>query len=137
MINSKTLSRLLLGLSLLGFVDAAYLTVSHYQNAIPPCTISGCETVLTSEYAVMFGVPLALLGALYYLTVFFLVLSNSVRVVVWLVGIGFVISLVLVGLQLFVLDAICQYCMISAATTTLLLIFSLLLLRSDNVEPIS
>lgn len=59
-------------LALLGFVDATYLTILYYQNVIPPCSIAhGCETVLTSKYAtIFFGIPTALLGAIYYLTIF-------------------------------------------------------------------
>ena len=60
-------------LAFLGFLDAVYLTVLHYKNAIPPCTIAhGCETVLTSSYATIFGIPIALIGAGFYLTVLIL-----------------------------------------------------------------
>jgi len=52
--------------ALLGFVDATYLTVEHYRGVVPPCTTAGCEIVLTSEYSVLFGVPTALFGSVYY-----------------------------------------------------------------------
>ena len=134
--NSKILLKLLLGLSLVGFVDAAYLTISHFQNQVPPCTISGCETVLTSEYAVIAGVPLALIGTLFYVTVFFLVLLDRRSWLVILLSIGFMISMGLLALQIFVIHAICQYCLVSIITTTLLLVGSLVLLRRDHLEVI-
>ena len=44
--------------ALIGFADASYLTVEHYRNVIPPCTTSGCETVLTSSYStILHGFP--------------------------------------------------------------------------------
>jgi uncharacterized membrane protein len=59
----------LLVLAFLGFLDASYLTILHYKNTIPPCTLHGCEVVLTSKFAVFLGLPLGLYGALYYLAV--------------------------------------------------------------------
>jgi uncharacterized membrane protein len=35
-------------------------------GATPACPVSGCETVLTSSYSEIFGVPLSLLGMLAY-----------------------------------------------------------------------
>lgn len=60
-------------LSFLGFLDATYLTFLHYKNAIPPCGIHACEVVLTSQFSSIAGVPISLLGVLYYLTVLILV----------------------------------------------------------------
>lgn len=59
----------LLGLSLLGFLDAMYLTIIHYRNLIPPCTIGGCEVVLTSKYAMVGPFPTSLYGVAFYLAV--------------------------------------------------------------------
>ena len=123
MMNSKRLSTALLVLSALGFADSAYLTIEHYLNRIPPCSVGGCETVLTSNFAVIFGVPLAAIGIAYYLTVFFMVLTGKMRWLTWLVSAGFVISLLLLSLQAFVLHAFCLYCLGSLATSTLLFVF--------------
>ena len=122
MMNSKLLSKLLLFVSFLGFVDASYLTIEHFLNRIPPCTVGGCEAVLTSEFAVIFGVPLALIGVLYYLLVFFLVLKNkNIKI---LVTLGFLASLGLLALQAFVIHAFCLYCLGSLATSTILFVLS-------------
>ena len=62
---------LILILAFAGFVDATYLTISHFRGTALACTISnGCETVTTSAYATLFGLPVALLGLLFYLTTF-------------------------------------------------------------------
>lgn len=109
----------------LGFLDATYLTIIHYKNIIPPCTIGSCETVLTSKYAVILGIPLALLGSLFYLSVIFvclLILTNYkkiyLKIFYLLATMGFVASLILVGIQAIELKAFCQYCLLSAATST-------------------
>ena len=98
--------------ALIGFADAVFLTTQHYLGKIPPCTIvSGCETVLTSPYAVIAGVPLALLGALFYLAI----LIRPSRL---LVALGFIASLGLLYLQIFVIKALCMYCLLSLVTST-------------------
>lgn len=129
MTNLNRLSKALLAVSFLGFVDAAYLTIQHFANSIPPCTIGGCETVLTSPYAEILGIPIALLGALYYIAIFFLVLSDRRRIFTVLVSAGFAVSLILLGLQLFVIRALCLYCIFSLVTSTALFILALLASR--------
>ena len=130
MINSRRLLNAVSVLSFLGFLDAAYLTLTHFQNRIPPCTLGSCETVLTSQYAAIFGIPIAMIGAFYYVTVFLFSRIGSVRWLFVTVSAGFAISLVLLGLQLFILHAICLYCIGSLTITTLLFILGLLLLRT-------
>jgi len=125
----------------LGFLDAAYLTVEHFLNRVPPCSIvHGCEKVTTSSYSVIFGVPMALMGALYYLVVIVaLILYLDLRrelIVKWTARftvVGFLFSLWLVYLQLFVIKAICQYCILSALSSTGLFVVGLLVLRSLRI----
>lgn len=108
-----------------GFLDATYLTFLHYKNVIPPCTISGCEVVLTSKYATILGVPLALLGSFFYLSVIVvsvLIISNMkpiwLKFYYLLATTGLIVSAILLGLQAFVIHQFCQYCLLSAATST-------------------
>lgn len=121
--------------SFFGFLDATYLTAQHYLGTIPPCVITtGCETVLTSEHNAIFGIPVALLGAIYYLLLFSLaVLSLDVnrgiiRFAAFLTPIGFLASLYFVYLQLFVIKEICSYCIVSATTSTILFILGLFII---------
>ena len=52
-------------LAVLGIGVAGYLTYVHYAGLHPVCGVShGCETVQTSRYAYLSGVPVALLGLL-------------------------------------------------------------------------
>jgi uncharacterized membrane protein len=62
----------LIVVSFLGFLDATYLAAKHYLGAPIACSIfEGCEKVTTSQYAAVFNIPVALLGALYYLLFLF------------------------------------------------------------------
>ena len=129
---SKGLIVVALVIAALGFLDASYLAAEHYLNRIPPCTIvQGCETVLTSTYATFAGIPVALFGALFYLTAFFILffyLETGARKLLLAfllcVSAAFLATLGFVYIQLFVLHAICLYCMGSAATSTLLFIIA-------------
>lgn len=124
----------------LGFLDSAYLTMEHYLHAIPPCTIlHGCEAVTTSSYSLMFGVPLALLGVIYYLfifagSVFALERKNEkvLRIISSTTIIGFIFSLYFLYLQSFVIHAFCIYCLFSVLTSTTLFILGLYNLYSPR-----
>ncbi len=115
-------------IGLLGFLDAAYLTVSHYRGEVPPCSlVQGCEQVTTSPYATVSGVPVALFGVLYYLAIFVLAVLHLdrrrdafLRLAAYLTFVGMAASAWFVYLQLFVIKAMCLYCMFSAATSTAL-----------------
>jgi len=115
--------------ALVGLADATYLTI-HHLTAVPvPCSIiAGCETVLTSKYAEIGGIPLAAFGAAAYFVAFSLALLAAFgnRMMWMLFGIQVILmSIVTVGLlylQGFVIGAFCQFCLISAATTFAMLI---------------
>lgn len=111
-------------IALIGLADAIYLTIHHYTGEKVPCSIvAGCEQVLTSSYAEIAGVPLAIFGAIAYFTAFSLaILAAFGNRQTWIlfgvqVSIMAIFSVWLVYLQGFVIEAFCQFCLISAATT--------------------
>ena len=120
----------ILVLAALGLVDALYLSVEHYRGEVPPCTLTGgCEKVTTSEYSVLFGVPGAYLGALYYislLSVLFLFVDlkkkNLFHLATGIVSMGFLFSLYFTYLQFFVIEALCPYCLFSALVSSILVV---------------
>jgi uncharacterized membrane protein/glutaredoxin len=62
----------IVALSLFGFSLVTYLTVTHFfGQKVALCEVqgSGCDLVLSSEYAKIFGIPLTIFGALGYLTI--------------------------------------------------------------------
>lgn len=115
--------------ALIGLADAVYLTVHHYTAEPIPCSIvAGCETVLTSSYAEIAGIPLAAFGAAAYFIAFSLALLTAFgnRAMWALFGVQTVlmslITVWLLYLQAFVIGAFCQFCLVSAATSFTLLI---------------
>lgn len=121
----KILAITFMVLSAIGFLDATYLMMEHYRGSVPPCAIAGCEIVLKSGQSVAVGIPVALLGVVYYLIILILSIAylESGKIAVfrlasYLTIIGLVASAYFVYLQLFVIGQICQYCMISAGTST-------------------
>lgn len=115
-------------LALAGFLDATYLTVSHYSGADVACgPAGGCELVLTSRWATIGDVPIAAVGVAYYALASVLAWTPAESwgrrtswALVVLTGAGFVFSAVLFWLQAAVIDAWCRFCLVSAAITTLL-----------------
>ena len=123
-----------------GLADSVYLTI-HHLTAVPvPCSIiSGCETVLTSQYAEIGGIPLAAFGALaYFLAFSFAILAAFGNRTMWTLF-GVQVTLMglftawLIYLQAFVIEAFCQFCLLSALTTfTLFILFVISKLRRSN-----
>ncbi len=116
-------------LSFLGYMDSSYLTILHYKNAFPPCSVThGCETVLTSKYAMLGPIPVALLGVLYFVVLLVMIglLFERKRKIILqgitiLVISAFIISVGLVFIQAFVLHAFCQYCLGVEGINTIIL----------------
>ena len=145
MLQNNIKLRLPIGLlivSILGFADAAYLTIEHYLKAIPPCAVGNCEQVLTSVYSQIAGVPVSLLGAIYYLLIAVLVIlyldTKNVRffkAAAYITVLGFVASLYFFYLQAFVIHAYCQYCLMSAVTSTLLFILGIWSIVLGRTQP--
>lgn len=123
-------------LALVGFVDATYLTVSHLGSSAVACGSGGCDTVLTSEYASIGGIPLAAVGIGYYVVASLLAWTapggwgRGIRsAFLGLTGIALAFSGVLVALQAFVIDAWCRFCLLSAGVTLILFTCAVILFR--------
>ena len=137
MLTSRNLSLTLLALSFIGFADASFLTIKHYTGGSIPCSLlDGCDTVTRSAYSTIGPVPVALLGALFYLTVFVLTLlylqqpNQKLIKIIWLLAIfAFLASLGFIYLQAFVINAWCLYCLGSALTSTLILVVASVFVR--------
>ena len=113
--------------SLAGLADAMYLTVQALTGETLSCGGSpDCFRVLGSPYAKVGGVPLALLGAVAYFSVFTFATfaafgyARARTLLVPLIGAMFLVTMWLLYLQAFVLHAYCRYCLFSAAITFLL-----------------
>jgi uncharacterized membrane protein len=113
--------------SLAGLADATYLTVQALTGETLSCGGSpDCFRVLGSSYAKVGGVPVAMLGALAYFSVFTFATfaafgySRVHALLILTVGAMFFVTLWFLYVQAFLLHAYCRYCLFSAAITFLL-----------------
>jgi len=124
----------------IGLFDATYLTIMHYRGGVPPCSIlSGCEVVLTSMFNKIFGIPVALLGVIYYFSMFSLALIYFVtknlrvmRVASYLTVIGMLATIYFVYLMSFVIKDACVYCITSAISSTTLFILGIYIIKKTR-----
>jgi len=145
-----TIVSLFLVLSFIGIIDSTFLTIEHFKNnnSVVCLIIGGCDTVLKSEYSSIFRIPIAVLGLLYYLFIFLTTIFSfrqKKEMILKHISIftvfGFIVSLIFIYLQVFIINAICTYCLLSAFTSTSLFIFGLIFLvnfrrRNDGIKKI-
>lgn len=108
-----------------GLGVAAYIAIEAAGGDAPVCIAgsSGCETVAKSTYSHLFGINIAVFGVVGYalLLVAALLRGDSARMAGFafaLVGFGY--SVYLTYLELFKIEAICQWCVASAVLMTVL-----------------
>lgn len=132
--------------ALLGLFVALYLAL--YKAGVIgtlACGTGGCETVQLSRWATFLGLPVAVWGVAYYAFVLALALagiqdrwsaSRALSLTTLVVtGWGFVFSAWLTYLELFVIHAICRYCVVSAALAAVLAVLALLDWRAMRASP--
>jgi uncharacterized membrane protein len=124
-------------LALAGIFVALYLLL--YKIGVVgnlSCSIGSCETVNTSKWAIFLGAPVAGWGVAFYVALFVVALvsiqdryadsAGMSKLLALVTGIGFVFSAWLTSLELFVIHAICQWCVISAIIVTTCFVVALL-----------
>lgn len=129
-------------ISLAGLADSIYLTIEHISGRSVKCTIvSGCSEVLSSPYATVGGIPLALIGAAAYFSVFSLATLAAFEyklagtLLTLLVALMFLTTLWLFYLQAFVIGHFCQFCLLSALVTTILIVLVLIARKLQTSRP--
>jgi uncharacterized membrane protein len=138
------LHRISLVLALLGALDAGYLTYIKLAHVEAICRgVGNCEAVNSSVYAQIGGIPIALLGLGAYLAILaLLVLEPRVSVlqdyaplaIFGLALTGTLYSAYLTYVELFVIHAICPYCVTSAALITGLFILAVVRLARGPLD---
>jgi uncharacterized membrane protein len=116
-VSDRTLRAAAALVALAGIALAGYLTWVHFDDAALVCVAGGgCETVQESDYAEIAGIPVALLGLGAYTVLFGLIVWDSLGArlaAATIAFVGLVFSLYLVALQLFVIDAVCVWCLVN------------------------
>jgi uncharacterized membrane protein len=125
-------------LALAGTALAAYLVFVHYSGRPVACSFGGCETVQQSKYSEVLGVPVALLGLGAYLAILGLSLSGSDAaraggLTIALAGVLF--GAYLLYAQVVVIEALCEWCVLSDAVLSVIAALSLLRLTKGAPAP--
>jgi uncharacterized membrane protein len=124
-----------------GIGVATYIAIAESGGGAPACLAgsSGCETVADSQYSDLVGINVAVIGIVGYvlLLVTSLLRGDGARMggfALSLAGFGF--SVYLTYLELFVIEAVCQWCVISAILMTVLFgLNAFRMLRFTGREP--
>ncbi len=126
----------------IGFFDASYLTAKYFNGNINCSLISGCQDVLNSSYSQIGPIPTAALGVAYYLAIILssllylrYKLSLARTALKILPSLGLIFSIWLTYLQIWIIKALCQYCLLSALISLGLFTISLKLLRNKKNPP--
>lgn len=132
-------SRPLIGaIALVGITITAYLSLTHVLGQAVVCPTQGCEVALNSTYSEIFGIPLALLGLIAYISMALLawvplaingttqpqLRQNLETGSWWLLLLGGTVMVVCSGYLMTVLlgqlQVFCLYCIFSALCSALL-----------------
>ena len=119
-------------IAVLGAAITAYLLYVRQTGGTLVCSTGGCETVQSSTYAEVLGVPVAALGLVGFLGLLLAALARGE----WarlsqatLALTAFAFSVYLLYIQLAVIDAICQWCLATDVLTIAIVALGLLRLR--------
>jgi uncharacterized membrane protein len=110
-------------LAVAGIGVATYIAIAEFGGGAPKCLAGGhgCETVARSHYSHLAGINVAAIGIFGYVVLLLAALvpgdvGRFGGFLTALVGFGF--SVYLTYLELFVIDAVCQWCVASAVVMT-------------------
>ncbi len=136
------MSRRLLAITILaaiGVLVSAYLLTVHWGWWQAVCLgVGDCESVNTSRWSELFGIPVALLGGLSYLAIIAscilvareLFAEYARMALFFIAAIGVAFSAYLTYIELFVLHAVCPWCVLSAILITAIAILTAMELQS-------
>ncbi len=129
--------------SIIGFLVSAYLAYVKLANKPIYCTpgLGDCASVQQSQWSTLWGIPIALLGAITYLILIGLYVFGqktkfskvySEYAIFGLTFFGFIYSLYLTYLEIFVLKTMCQWCVVSALCMTVLFVMTFIDLKKQS-----
>lgn len=139
-------ARLIQLLAVPGLLVAGYLLLYHNGALVSACKVGGWEDCgLVSgpgaRYASIGPIPVALIGFAGYTTIFLAtwladwlppVRRYLPELLLGLTGLAFVFTLGLTALEVFVIHAVCRFCLISAAIVIVMFVLAIAYLRAAN-----
>ncbi len=124
-------------LIILGFADSVFLTWEHYTLSSVGCPISpwiNCLAVTTSKYSELWGIPLSLLGSVYYIFLFFFLTRKETMFKHFFIltsTFGVLFSTYLIYIQAFAIGLFCLYCLASALISYLIFGMTWVFLKNE------
>ena len=124
--------------AVLGAAISGYLLYVRQTGGTLVCSTGGCETVQSSTYAELLGVPVAALGLAGFLGLLVTALARGEwarlsQATLALTALGF--SIYLLYIQVAVVDAICQWCIATEVLTLAIVALGLVRLRLGDARP--
>jgi uncharacterized membrane protein len=124
-----TLQRLIAFVAALGVGVATYIAIADSGGGAPACLAggSGCQTVADSSYSHLLGVNVAVFGIVGYVLLLAsaFIATDAARLGGFLVSLGgFGFSVYLTYIEIFKIEAICQWCVASAVLMTILFLLN-------------
>jgi uncharacterized membrane protein len=123
--------------SLIGLLDAGYLSYSKLNSLNLYCSaaVGDCNSVNSSQWSYLFGIPVAYLGFIAYAAILFLLIfGKKIKLLAphvdflffFITLIGFLFSGYLTFIEATVLHTFCQWCLLSALMITILFSISVI-----------
>lgn len=118
-------SKLIMFLLITGMIVAGYSTYNHYYgNEESICNLSellNCNVVNKSVYSKIFGIPVATLGFLTYVLLWFLYEKKMWREAMLIISGAAIFTVYLTYVEIFILKTICPLCVANAVVVFYLL----------------
>lgn len=131
----RWLNRILIGLLVIGFAVATYMTIYKLTDNANMCLGSGdCSVVNASRYSEVNGIPVAVIGMAGYaamLAVLWLerrggyFKDNGSLLFFGIALTGFLFTLYLVYVEIVLIKALCPFCITSQVAMTLIFVLSI------------
>ncbi len=117
-----------IALSVIGILLSLYLTINYFGGSDISYCVTGtdCDVVKKSAYSKIFGIPVSALGIIGYGAIIISSLTSLSKKNRWNLlfvfsTLGFAFSIYLTYLELYIIKAICSYCVVSAIIISLIL----------------
>ena len=130
MISSNAANRIIFVFSLAGLMISSFLFYEYNLQSPIICPVgTGCDTVRASPYSYFLGISIPILGILFYLVMTILSVIHAqttnnllfrLKLLVSLIGVGF--GVYLTSLEIFVIKAICFWCVLSFIISLVILL---------------
>lgn len=140
----RAMYRVSIGLAILGALVSIYMTIFKFTDNPGMCLGSGgCSVVNNSKYSEVYGIPVAVMGVVGYLTILACLLlrkrsqffaANGTMLVFGLTLVGFLFTVYLIYVELALIHALCPFCVTSQVTMTALFIISLIALAREPAD---